>query len=147
MPHESWAAFDPSEPGTVIERQMTAHLSQRRGQDSRVVIPPRAGRVTVNLTQAGDFTFWVPATNKFLLAASVKIGSGFTDTTWVLDLQWSIRNDEYQNPVTMSPTIQLTSSVKGLRNSNIANVPYIRWKVTTAVSGGDTSATILYAVE
>lgn len=135
--------FEPE----VVERLLQRGQVTRSGQSPRVVIPPRVGRVTINLTQTGDFTYWVPTTNKFLLAHTCKVGSGFTDTTWVLDLQWSIRNDEFEDPITMSPTIQLTSSVKGLRNSNIANVPYIRWKVLTAVSGGDTSATILYAVE
>ena len=135
--------FEPE----AVERLLQRGQVTRSGPSPRGVIPPRVGKLTINLTQVGDFTRWIPTTNKFLLASSMKIGSGFTDTTWVVDLQWSIRSDDHEDPITMSPTIQLTSLVKGLRNSNIANVPYIRWKVLTAVSGGDTSATILYAVE
>ncbi len=142
MPHTS-SYIDQS----AIARIFTRSQVMRPGQDARTVIPPRRGLVTINLTHKGAFTPWIPATSKFLLAADVQRRSGTNSSSWVVGLQWSIRSEDYDNPITFSPVIQWTSTTPATRNQNIAGVPYLRFFVVTAESGADEAAKIIYATE
>ncbi len=148
MPHEtgfaSAAILDPA----ALGRMLSQRTILREGQDARVVIAPRVGRVVLNLRVAGAFTPWIPATNKFLLAASVQEGDAFTTSTlWVVGMHWSIMNDVYQKAIVASPAIQWTATVPATRNENIGNVPYFRFYVVTAEDDADMGAHILYAIE
>ncbi len=142
MPHASQFIDE-----TSVARMLARTQVMRPDQDSRIVIPPRRGLVTLNLTHAGAFTPWIPAVNKFLLAADVQRRSGTNSTSWVVGLQWSIMNKDYDNPITFSPVIQWASTTPATRNENIAAVPYVRFFVVTAESGADEVAKLLYAVE
>ena len=119
----------------------------RPGQDPRIVIPPRVGRVDINLTKVGSFTLWIPATNKFILAADVLERESFSSSTWVVGLQWTVVTANYEHAVTFSPVIQWTTTTPAIRNQNISNVPHIRFFVVTAEGDADSSAQIVYAIE
>ena len=117
------------------------------GQDSRIVIPPRVGRVDINLTKVGSFTLWIPATNKFILAVDVLERSSFSSSSWVVGLQWTVVTTNYEHAVTFSPVIQWTTTTPATRNENISNVPHIRFFVVTAEGDADSSAQVVYAIE
>ncbi len=132
----------------VVDRILQRGSTSRSGQTPRIVIPPRVGRVTINLRTAAFFTPWIASTNKFLLSADVQeLDSFTTSTTWVVGLHWTIMKEDYSNAVVASPVIQWSATTPATRNENIAGIPFFRFFVVTAEADADPNANIVYAVE
>ena len=104
-------------------------------------------RSIINLTSTGSYTPWISTFGKFLLAATVQARSGATWASAVVGLEWSMTNDDYQKAVTFDPVVNFTNSSASNNNINIASLPWVRFRVTTAESSGDPSATVIYMTE
>ena len=104
-------------------------------------------KATINLTSTNSYTSWISTFGKFLLAADIRVKSGATWASAVVGLEWSMTNDPYQNATTFDPVVSFTSSSTSNNNINIASLPWVRFRVTTAEAASDPSATVIYMTE
>jgi hypothetical protein len=105
-----------------------------------------ASETTINLTSVEGVTPWIPVgANK--LTCEVVIGSGYTWSSAVVDLEWVTCVDATDDrSQTYSPAIQMTTSAKYLTNVSVTNRGYIRFKTSTGEGANDPAAKLLYLI-
>ena len=104
-------------------------------------------KLPINLASASCVTEWVSTFARYSMSADIQIRSGKAWANAVVGMQWSVASDAYANAVTFSPIVVFNTTTKSRVNINIASMVWVRFIVTTAGTGDDVAAQVLYMVE
>lgn len=112
-------------------------------------IPPDyTNAATINLTTPDGITPWVQVGHSNRLSCEIIPGSGYTNASWVVDLEWVLcteaTDDRFQ---TFDPDVQATYAKQYIANQSVTNRGYVRGHTSTAEPGADPAAKFVWSMK